>query len=402
MDRHAFARFLSQSRAWLDQSMAVQAATPTEQRRGQLLAGFLFLLCIPLAALIVNNVFYFVAAPSAQYGWFLVSDFLSLTVFIWLWRLNRKGNTRLVGCAAILMVTLGVSFLYSPDNPSNGLLMYVLPIFIASFVIEPKASFWVFGVSLATYTLAMYLVNRFLDYDVTGMTALFVVAVITWAASDRLENAVTQIEILNTDLQASNQELRASYETTLEGWSHALDLRDKETEGHTLRVTELTLRIARAMGFSAEQLVHVRRGALLHDIGKMGVPDQILHKPGPLTEEEWRSMKRHPELAYELLSPIQYLAPALDIPHYHHEKWDGSGYPVGLKGEEIPLAARIFAVVDVYDALTSDRPYRASWSKEQALAYIRSEAGSSIPPWWTSSSRNSLNDRHTPDSRRTT
>ena len=380
MDRHAFARFLSQSRAWLDQSMAVQAATPTEQRRGQLLAGFLFLLCIPLAALIVNNVFYFVAAPSAQYGWFLVSDFLSLTVFIWLWRLNRKGNTRLVGHAVVLMVTLGVSFLYSPDNPSNGLLMYVLPIFIASFVIEPKASFWVFEVSLATYTLAMYLVNRFLDYDVTGMTALFVVTVITWAASDRLENAVTQIEILNTDLQASNQELRASYETTLEGWSHALDLRDKETEGHTLRVTELTLRIARAMGFSAEQLVHVRRGALLHDIGKMGVPDQILHKPGPLTEEEWRSMKRHPELAYELLSPIQYLAPALDIPHYHHEKWDGSGYPVGLKGKEIPLAARIFAVVDVYDALTSDRPYRASWSKEQALAYIRSEAGRYFDP----------------------
>ncbi len=380
MDRHAFARFLSQSRAWLDQSMAVQAATPTEQRRGQLLAGFLFLLCIPLAALIVNNVFYFVAAPSAQYGWFLVSDFLSLTVFIWLWRLNRKGNTRLVGHAVVLMVTLGVSFLYSPDNPSNGLLMYVLPIFIASFVIEPKASFWVFEVSLATYTLAMYLVNRFLDYDVTGMTALFVVAVITWAASDRLENAVTQIEILNTDLQARNQDLQASYETTLEGWSHALDLRDKETEGHTLRVTELTLRIARAMGFSAEQLVHVRRGALLHDIGKMGVPDQILHKPGPLTEEEWRSMKRHPELAYELLSPIQYLAPALDIPHYHHEKWDGSGYPVGLKGKEIPLAARIFAVVDVYDALTSDRPYRASWSKEQALAYIRSEAGRHFDP----------------------
>lgn len=380
MDRRALARFLSQPQAWLDQSMAVQAATPTEQRRGQLLAGFLSLLCIPLAALIVNNVFYFVAAPSAEYGWFLVSDFLSLTVLVWLWRLNRKGNTRLVGHAVVLMVTLGVSFLYSPDNPSNGLLMYVLPIFIASFVIEPKASFWVFEVSLATYTLAMYLANRFLDYDVTGMTALFVVTIITWVASDRLENAVTQIEILNTDLQARNQELQASYETTLEGWSHALDLRDKETEGHTLRVTELTLRIARAMGFSAEQLVHVRRGALLHDIGKMGVPDQILHKPGPLTEEEWRSMKRHPELAYELLSPIQYLAPALDIPHYHHEKWDGTGYPDGLKGEEIPLAARIFAVVDVYDALTSDRPYRASWSKEQALAYIRSEAGRHFDP----------------------
>jgi Response regulator containing a CheY-like receiver domain and an HD-GYP domain len=134
------------------------------------------------------------------------------------------------------------------------------------------------------------------------------------------------------------------------------------------------------MGFSEEELVHIHRGALLHDIGKMGIPDAILLKPGPLDEKEWAIMRTHPTLAVELLRPIAFLAPALDIPWCHHEKWDGTGYPRGLRGEEIPLPARIFAVVDVYDALTSDRPYRAAWSQERALAYIREQAGRHFDP----------------------
>ena len=142
------------------------------------------------------------------------------------------------------------------------------------------------------------------------------------------------------DLQRSNLELALAYDATIEGWSHALDLRDKETEGHTLRVTEMTLKLAQAMDFSEEELVHVRRGCLLHDIGKMGVPDRILLKPDKLTEDEWVSMRRHPEFAYQMLMPITYLRSALDIPYCHHEKWDGTGYPRGLKGEQIPLAAR--------------------------------------------------------------
>jgi len=161
-------------------------------------------------------------------------------------------------------------------------------------------------------------------------------------------------------LQTSNAELHLAYETTLEGWSAALDLRDKETEGHTLRVTELTLRLAQALNVESQNLIHIRRGALLHDIGKMGVPDRILQKPGKLTDEERQIIEQHPMNAYRLLSPIQYLQQALDIPYCHHEKWDGTGYPRGLKGESIPFAARLFAVVDVYDALTSDRPYRKS------------------------------------------
>ena len=182
------------------------------------------------------------------------------------------------------------------------------------------------------------------------------------------------------NLKLSNRELSLAYDATIEGWSRALDLRDHETEGHTQRVAEFTLRLAGEMGISQADLTPIRWGALLHDIGKMGVPDQILNKPGPLTEEEWEIMRRHPMLAYDLLSPITYLHSALEIPFCHHEKWDGSGYPRRLKGQEIPLAARLFAVVDVWDALISDRPYRPAWSAEKALAYIREQSGTHFDP----------------------
>lgn len=203
---------------------------------------------------------------------------------------------------------------------------------------------------------------------------------------DFMETLAGQVAIaidnatLYKGLQRSNIELAIAYDATIEGWSHALDLRDKETEGHTQRVTELTIQLAQKMGISGEELVHIRRGALLHDIGKMGVPDRILHKSGSLTDDEWVIIRKHPVFAYEMLRPINYLAPALDIPYYHHEKWDGNGYPQGLKGEGIPMAARIFAVIDVYDALTSDRPYRPAWSNENTLQYIQEQAGKHFDP----------------------
>jgi putative nucleotidyltransferase with HDIG domain len=176
-------------------------------------------------------------------------------------------------------------------------------------------------------------------------------------------------------LQQANSELALAYDSTLEGWARALELRDKGTEGHTQRVTNMTMRLARAMGVPEDELVHIRRGALLHDIGKVGIADQILLKTGPLTDREWGIMRRHPTYAYEMLSKIPYLTPALDIPYCHHEKWDGSGYPRGLKGEDIPLAARIFSVVDVWDALRSDRPYRPAWPDAKVIAYIRERSG---------------------------
>lgn len=182
------------------------------------------------------------------------------------------------------------------------------------------------------------------------------------------------------DLQHSNTELISAYNATIEGWSHALELRDHETKGHTHRVTVMTMDLAGKLEITGLDLLHIQRGATLHDIGKMGIPDYILHKPGPLSEKEWDIMRQHPQLAFDLLSKIDYLRPATDIPCYHHERWNGSGYPFGLKGDSIPLAARLFSIVDVYDALTSDRPYRPAWSDKEALAYIQDQAGKLFDP----------------------
>ena len=182
------------------------------------------------------------------------------------------------------------------------------------------------------------------------------------------------------NLQRSNQEIRQAYDTTLEGWARALELRDRETEGHTRRVTKMTVQLARYMGVSDDDVVNIYRGVLLHDIGKMGVPDQILRKTGPLADHEWVEMRKHPQYAFDLLSPIPYLRPALDIPYCHHEHWDGSGYPRGLKGEQIPLAARIFSIVDIWDALLSDRPYRDAWPEEKVTAYIKDISGTILDP----------------------
>ena len=183
-----------------------------------------------------------------------------------------------------------------------------------------------------------------------------------------------------SELQKSNIELSLAYDATIEGLSRALDLRDKETKEHTFRVTDITVRLALRLGVEQSDLIHIRRGAILHDIGKVAIPDQILFKPGPLAEEEWEIMRRHPDIAVELLSPVSYLEPALEIPHWHHEKWDGTGYPDKLDREDIPFSARLFALADVYDALTSKRPYRGPWPKQDALRYIEKEAGQHFDP----------------------
>ena len=205
-----------------------------------------------------------------------------------------------------------------------------------------------------------------------------------WLSFFEMLGGQTAIAIENTqlyqNLQRSNLELTIAYDATIEGWAQALELRDQETEGHSRRVTGLALQLARQLGLRGDTLIQIRRGALLHDIGKMGIPDSILHKPGPLTPEEWIVMRKHPVKAYELLSQIPYLQHALEIPYCHHEKWDGSGYPRGLRGEQIPIAARIFAVIDVYDALTSDRPYRPALNLSDVLEYIRAQSGRHFDP----------------------
>jgi putative two-component system response regulator len=193
-------------------------------------------------------------------------------------------------------------------------------------------------------------------------------------------NRYRQLTDQRQTMQQLHNELLIAYNKTIEGWSQALDLRDKETEGHTLRVSEKTVLLARAAGLDEEAQLHIKRGGLLHDVGKLGIPDSILLKPEPLTEAEWIIMKRHPVYAYDWLSPIEYLRPALDIPYCHHEKWDGTGYPRGLTGAEIPIAARLFALADVWDALTSDRPYRQAMTDDEVWAYIQNQSGKHFDP----------------------
>lgn len=202
---------------------------------------------------------------------------------------------------------------------------------------------------------------------------------------------ITAMKELESDLRGLNQlleqrvdmrtrELAEAYDTTLEGWARALELRDKETEGHSRRVTETTMKVACALELPEEELIHIHRGALLHDIGKMGIPDNILSKPGPLTDEERAIVQKHPETAHQLLQAIPFLHKALDIPYCHHERWDGKGYPRGLKGRAIPLAARIFAVADVWDAVQSERPYNQGWTREKSIAYIKDQADKHFDP----------------------
>lgn len=193
-------------------------------------------------------------------------------------------------------------------------------------------------------------------------------------------NRYRRIVEQRTQLEKAHANLLISYDQTIEGWVSALDLRDKETEGHSHRVTDMTVEFAQAVGLRPEQLNDIRRGALLHDVGKLGIPDSILLKPGKLTPEEWEIMRLHPVYAYEWLSPIEYLRPALDIPYCHHEKWDGRGYPRRLQGEAIPLWARLFAIIDVWDALCSNRPYRAAMPEAAVLEFLKSEAGKHFDP----------------------
>ena len=234
------------------------------------------------------------------------------------------------------------------------LLVILLGVYIASAITRPLRNLVEASAQVAGGNLQVQIMPRGND-EVTVLTRSF-------------NNMISS-------LNQSKLDLLNAYDRTLEGWSMALELRDQETEGHTRRVAELTLELAQLMGYEEDALVHVRRGALLHDIGKMGIPDSILLKPGALTEEEWQVMRRHPEFAYQLLWPIEYLRPAIPIPYSHHEWWNGDGYPQGLRGEAIPLPARIFAVIDVWDAMRSDRPYRPAIAEEEVRDYLHDAKG---------------------------
>ena len=273
---------------------------------------------------------------------------------------------------ASLVMCLGMS----KDVPGSlrtkwTVMTYFILFFVAGYIAFLLIQSWKLSFSLDLLSSIVFL---------GGSIFVFLVMRLTRVTIKNIEESKDHLREANDALFAKNTELVIAYDSTIAGWGKALDLRDKETEDHTRRVTEMTLHTARIYGMNEEELVHVRRGALLHDIGKMGVPDSILLKEETLTPEEKKIMHNHPQNAYNILKPIAYLRPALDIPFCHHEKWDGSGYPRGLKGEQIPLAARIFALSDIWDALISERRYRKAWPRDKVEEYIRSQAGRHFDP----------------------
>ncbi len=266
----------------------------------------------------------------------------------------------------------------------------VLPL-IAIAMLQGMKFGTIFGIGISLFISTIRILNHDPDFAVENALVFAIIAGFGGgmfgllsdqrkALKESEEELSQKVAEQTIDLQRLLKELELAYETTLEGWAQALELRDKETEGHSRRVTELSMTIGRNLGLDKEEIRYLCYGALLHDIGKMGIPDEILNKPGPLTSEEREIIKQHPGYAYDMLKNIEYLQSAISIPYSHHENWDGTGYPQGLQGEGIPLSARIFSIVDNWDALTSDRPYRKAWSRKKTTNYIREKSGKMFDP----------------------
>jgi hypothetical protein len=301
-----------------------------------------------------------------------------------LW-ISHKGLTTLASLLVCASVLFAITFsIYEGDGLLDpGILGYTLFVLLGTLLLDKRYTPWLTLSAIVCLTAVGILqANGQLHLTIHPDDArnllpiiIFLItgSLIVWVILDNTQQNYARI-------RESEAELRNAYDLTIQGLSKALDLRDVDTGDHSHRVVALTEKLARATGYPEEDLLFLRYGAFLHDIGKLGIPDAILKKPGPLTAEEMEIMRSHPARAQDILAAIPYLAPALDIPSYHHEQWDGEGYPNHLAGTHIPLAARIFAIVDVYDALTHDRPYRAAWTKQQALAYIAGRAGTQFDP----------------------
>jgi HD-GYP domain-containing protein (c-di-GMP phosphodiesterase class II) len=308
----------------------------------------------------------FVHDPNQVNLFYFVNNFVCILILTFIAWLNNSHRIKLAAaCYTILSIYLCFSA-YPLQNPDQVLLYLAIPAAISSFISDEKNSLRLASMDILLFTIAYFQLFPGYPYPVYSVVCLILIATITWWVSTIIEQMIGQ--------------LVNAYDTTIEGWSQALEMRNQETEGHSHRVVNLTLQLVNKMRGDETRLVHIKRGALLHDIGKMGVPDSILCKSGPLTEAEHKIMRNHPIFANELLSKIPYLAPALEIPYCHHEKWDGTGYPRGLQGDEIPLEARIFSVVDVWDAMRSKRSYRDEIPELQVVEYLRSETGRSFDP----------------------
>jgi putative nucleotidyltransferase with HDIG domain len=343
---------------------------PARRRKGRLLS--FFLICLFLLFLSVNLAYLF-TVPGYHIP---IADLIGYAVLIATYILSRTHLINVAVIILLIMFPLNVfQNIFSGTSINHVVtLTYLLPSYILASIFLP--AIWMalfgYGINIIIFLLPILAPNQFQGaVDILGPLAVGLISV-----------TLLIVSILNRDrIERDRQnELRGAYDGTLEGWSRALEARDKQTEGHSHRVTELTLQLGRACGLRGVELESLYRGALLHDIGKMAIPDAILTKKTSLDDDEWNVMRTHPKIAFDMLSAIGFLQPALVVPAYHHERWNGEGYPSGLSGEAIPLPARIFAVVDVWDALLSNRPYRMAWTKEQAIQYIRDQSGKQFDP----------------------
>lgn len=341
--------------------------TLTREKRQEIIlrAALIFTMGTVLVALSVNILSLQKGSRGVLY-FYTSANIFTLILLMIIWYFNEKHYIRLASrlymAAAFFLCLTAIPL----DYPDQVLLYLTIPNLIICFIAEKRAPLYYVGFSIATYTGLYFFNNTGEPYNFFSVLCFLVIIMIAWGVSQILDVMFDQ--------------LVSAYDTTIEGWSQALEMRSQETEGHSHRVCQLTMQLVKQMHLDETRWTHIQRGVLLHDIGKMGVPDQILCKNGPLTESEMAIMREHPIKAYQLLNKIPYLQPALQIPYCHHEKWDGSGYPRGLKGEEIPLEARIFSVVDVWDAMRSHRSYRDAIPENQVIEYLRSESGRSFDP----------------------
>ncbi len=362
-------RFLARLYRWVLQPSS-KIVNPGSRRKARLLS--VFLICLFFFFLSVNLAYTFTIRG---YRW-PVADLIGYAVLIGAYILSRTRWTALALFVLLIMFPMNVlmNILQGTSLNLPVTMGFLLPSYILAAIF--LGVFWTavfgYGVNIIILLLPILAPRAVPNYEIVlGTVAIGLISVTLLIISIDNRNKIEQ------DRQA---ELRKAYDSTLEGWSRALEIRDKETEGHSHRVSRLTVQLGRACGLRGEDLDFLYRGALLHDIGKMAIPDAILMKKSSLNEEEWAIMRTHPGLAYDMLSSISFIQPALVVPAYHHEWWDGSGYPGGLKGDQIPLPARIFTVVDVWDALLSDRPYRKAWTKEAALNYMKDQSGRQFDP----------------------
>jgi hypothetical protein len=356
-------------RAWLIEP-SPYITEPVKRRSARLLTVFILSLFLLFAAV---NLSYSFTIPDYQIP---VADLIGYGLILVVYVLSR---TRYSGMALVLMLfmfPLNVFMNILQDTSMNitATLLFLIPSYVIASIFLRASGVAIYGFFITALIALVPILtpgNR-LDYsDIIGPLAVNTIVVVLLIIAVVHRNHVEQ------DRQS---ELKMAYDHSLESWAHALEIRDRDTEGHSRRVADMTVELARACKVGKDQLEHIYRGALLHDIGKMAIPDAILQKPAALTEEEWMLMHRHPDTAIEMMADIPFLAPAMEIPNCHHESWDGKGYPNHLKGEKIPLSARIFTIVDTWDALISERPYRKAWSRDKALKYIQEQSGIKFDP----------------------